>query len=112
MTAERHRDRGTPVSPAALARAWSDLLRPEYGGGVERSYVKHVFDGSRYVQAEHLPLDECLVSLLDASSLSLLGAILAIAPSWPLRRWLETASRTTGHLRLVLTWALNLSPTG
>jgi hypothetical protein len=57
LTAERHRDRGTPVSPAALARAWSDLLRPEYGGGVERSYVKHVFDGSRYVQAEHLPGD-------------------------------------------------------
>ena len=36
---------------------WSDLLRPEYGGGVERSYVKHVFDGSRYVQAERLPGD-------------------------------------------------------
>jgi hypothetical protein len=36
---------------------WSDLVRPEYGGGVERSYVKHVFDGSRYVQAERLPGD-------------------------------------------------------
>ena len=33
---------------------WSDLLRPEYGEGLERSYVKHVFDGSRYVQAERL----------------------------------------------------------
>jgi hypothetical protein len=36
---------------------WADLLRPEYGGGAERSYVKHVFDGSRYVEAERLPAD-------------------------------------------------------
>jgi len=36
---------------------WADLLRPEHGGGAERSYVKHVFDGSRYVEAERLPAD-------------------------------------------------------
>jgi hypothetical protein len=33
-------------------------------------------------------------------------------PSWPLRRWLETAGRTTGHLRLVLTCALHKSLMG
>jgi hypothetical protein len=36
---------------------WADLLRPEHGGGAERSYVKHVFDGSRYLEAERLPAD-------------------------------------------------------
>jgi hypothetical protein len=54
---------------------------------------RHYFDLKNPDWLTQLPLDECLVSLLDASSLSLLGAILAITPSWPLRRWLETAGR-------------------
>lgn len=44
------------VSDHKTAR-WSDIVRPEHGGGAELSYVKHVFDGSRYVEAKRLPGD-------------------------------------------------------
>lgn len=33
-------------------------------------------------------------------------------PSWPLQRWLETASKTTGHQRLVLTLGPTREPDG
>jgi len=36
---------------------WSDLVRPESGGGVPASYVRHVFDGRRYVEKERTPGD-------------------------------------------------------
>jgi hypothetical protein len=34
------------------------LFRPEYGGGAPPSYVKHTFDGERYVERERLPGDK------------------------------------------------------
>ncbi len=36
---------------------WKDLIRRESGGGVEPSYVRHVFDGEKYVEQERLPAD-------------------------------------------------------
>jgi hypothetical protein len=44
------------VSPEKTA-GWHDLVRPESGGGAEPSYVRHAFDGTRYVEAERLPGD-------------------------------------------------------
>lgn len=49
----------TPVIVAATTtKAWHDLFRLESGGGAEASYVRHVFDGSTYVERERLPADE------------------------------------------------------
>ncbi|MGD8948539.1 MAG: hypothetical protein PVF14_06650 [Desulfobacterales bacterium] len=36
---------------------WNDLIRLEYGGGVAASYVKHTFDGEKYVEQGRLPAD-------------------------------------------------------
>jgi hypothetical protein len=36
---------------------WNDLIRPESGGGVPPSYVRHTFNGTEYVEAERLPGD-------------------------------------------------------
>lgn len=44
------------VSPERTA-GWKNLLRLEYGGGAKPSYVKHTFDGERYVEQERLPAD-------------------------------------------------------
>lgn len=45
------------IVSAQKTAGWADLVRPESGGGAEPSYVRHVFDGSRYVEAERLPGD-------------------------------------------------------
>nr|MCU0256121.1 META domain-containing protein [Vicinamibacterales bacterium] len=45
------------VAPAR-SNGWHDLIRPESGGGARASYVRHVFDGSHYVEHERLPADE------------------------------------------------------
>ena len=42
------------VSPEKT-NSWSDLIRPESGGGAPPSYVRHTFDGKRYVERERLP---------------------------------------------------------
>jgi heat shock protein HslJ len=44
------------VSPEKT-NSWSDLVRPESGGGAPPSYVRHTFDGKRYVERERLPGD-------------------------------------------------------
>jgi len=36
---------------------WRDLYRRESGGGAPASFVRHVFDGTRYVEAERLPAE-------------------------------------------------------
>ena len=36
---------------------WSDIFRPESGGGAPPSFVKHTFDGTRYAEAERLPAE-------------------------------------------------------
>jgi len=42
------------VSPHKTA-GWHDLLRRESGGGAPASYVRHTFDGEKYVKRERLP---------------------------------------------------------
>jgi len=44
------------VSPNRT-EGWNDLYRPESGGGAAPSYVKHSFDGERYVEQERLPAE-------------------------------------------------------
>lgn len=44
------------VSPER-SEGWSDLVRPESGGGAPPSYVRHAFDGERYAERERLPAD-------------------------------------------------------
>ncbi len=45
------------VSPRKTA-GWHDLIRLESGGGAPASYVRHTFDGTKYVESERLPADE------------------------------------------------------
>lgn len=44
------------VSPERTG-GWQDLIRPESGGGAKASYVKHIFDGEKYVEHERIPAD-------------------------------------------------------
>ena len=45
-----------PVIVAAeKTGGWNDLLRLESGGGAAASYVRHTFDGKRYVERERTP---------------------------------------------------------
>ena len=44
------------VSPRKTA-GWRDLVRLESGGGVAPSYVRHAFDGEKYVEQERLPAE-------------------------------------------------------
>jgi len=44
------------VSPERT-KGWRDLFRLESGGGAPASYVRHAFDGTRYVETERLPVD-------------------------------------------------------
>ena len=47
-----------PVIVSATKTAgWNDLFRPESGGGATLSYVRHAFDGQRYVARERTPAD-------------------------------------------------------
>ncbi|WP_051358210.1 META domain-containing protein [Rubidibacter lacunae] len=52
-----------PISRAPLivsaekTEGWNDLIRLESGGGVEPAYIRHTFDGDRYVEQERLPVD-------------------------------------------------------
>ncbi len=39
------------------SHGWRDLYRPESGGGAPPSFVRHVFDGVRYVEEERLPAE-------------------------------------------------------
>lgn len=46
----------TPVIVStATTGGWSDLYRLESGGGAEATHVKHVFDGTTYVERERMP---------------------------------------------------------
>jgi hypothetical protein len=36
---------------------WSNLIRRESGGGVPPSYVKHAYNGERYIEEERLPAE-------------------------------------------------------
>jgi hypothetical protein len=42
------------VSPAKTG-GWNDLWRPQSGGGEGPSYVRHTFNGRRYVERERIP---------------------------------------------------------
>ncbi len=44
------------VSPRRT-RGWHDLWKREAGGGAPPTWVRHVFDGSRYVQKQRLPAE-------------------------------------------------------
>ena len=44
------------ASPEKTA-GWHDLIRLESGGGVAPSYVRHAFDGEKYVEQERLPAE-------------------------------------------------------
>lgn len=45
-----------PVVVAPLAaRGWHDLIRLESGGGAPAMFVRHVFDGARYVERDRQP---------------------------------------------------------
>jgi heat shock protein HslJ len=41
----------------STTRGWQDLMRPESGGGAPPSFVRHTFDGTRYEEAERMPVD-------------------------------------------------------
>ncbi len=45
------------VSPRE-SEGWHDLVRLESGGGMPASYLRHSFDGARYVEAERTPADD------------------------------------------------------
>ena len=45
------------VSPGK-AEGWNDIWRLESGGGAPASYVRHSFDGKRYVQRERVPANQ------------------------------------------------------
>jgi len=36
---------------------WNDIFRPESGGGAPPTFVKHTFDGERYVERERMPAE-------------------------------------------------------
>jgi hypothetical protein len=46
------------VVAARKTEGWSDLFRLESGGGAPASYVRHVFDGERYVEKERTPAEK------------------------------------------------------
>ena len=48
------------VSPEK-SEGWSDLIRPESGGGAPPSFVRHTFNGERYVERERIPGDDAPV---------------------------------------------------
>jgi len=45
------------IVSADRSAGWHDLMRLESGGGMPASYVRHEFDGDRYVEKERLPVD-------------------------------------------------------
>ena len=45
------------ISPART-NGWNDVVRLESGGGAKASYVRHAFDGTRYVERERLRADK------------------------------------------------------
>ena len=47
------------VSPETTG-GWSNLVKPESGGGAPPSHVVHTFDGEKYVEGERLPGDAAL----------------------------------------------------
>lgn len=45
------------IVSAERTAGWNDLWRPESGGGAAPSFVRHSFDGTRYVERERKPAD-------------------------------------------------------
>lgn len=43
------------IVSAQRTKGWQDLIRLESGGGAKASYVRHTFDGKRYVERERIP---------------------------------------------------------
>jgi len=37
------------------SNGWNDIWRKEAGGGAKAAYVRHAFDGRRYVKKERIP---------------------------------------------------------
>jgi heat shock protein HslJ len=46
------------IVSAKRTKGWHDLIRLESGSGAEASYVRHTFDGNRYVERESMPADK------------------------------------------------------
>jgi heat shock protein HslJ len=46
------------IVSAHRTKGWNDLIRLESGGGVKASYVRHTFNGKRYVKRERMPADK------------------------------------------------------
>jgi len=46
------------IVSAERTKGWNDLIRLESGGGAEPSYVRHTFDGKRYVERERMTADK------------------------------------------------------
>jgi heat shock protein HslJ len=45
------------IISAEKTNGWHNLIRRESGGGAPRSYVRHTFDGKRYIEQERMPGD-------------------------------------------------------
>lgn len=46
----------------ARSNGWRDLWRLETGGGAPSSYVRHAYNGKRYVEAERIPAEQTMPS--------------------------------------------------
>jgi heat shock protein HslJ len=46
------------IVSAKKTRGWHDLIRPESGGGAKASFIRHTFDGKRYVKRERMSADK------------------------------------------------------
>jgi heat shock protein HslJ len=46
------------IVSAEKNKGWHDLIRPESGGGAKASFVRHAFDGKRYVKRERMAADK------------------------------------------------------
>ena len=45
------------VVSAERTAGWNNITRLESGGGAQASYVKHAFDGAKYVELQRFPVD-------------------------------------------------------
>jgi heat shock protein HslJ len=46
------------IVSAKRTKGWNDIMRLESGGGAKASYVRHTFDGKRYVKRERMLADK------------------------------------------------------
>ena len=51
------RSRLPVIASLEKTAGWHDLIRLESGGGIAPSYVRHAFDGDKYVEQERLPAE-------------------------------------------------------